>query len=102
MKSYKDKLGNATWSFLHTIAQGYPDEPSTKEQAQWHKFYKNLAKIYPCDKCKHHFQSYLKHNPPMFDNHKQAELYFFKFHNVVNTRLNKTNISLNEYFKLYK
>jgi len=89
MKSFKDVLGNKTWNFLHEIAEGFPHNPKPSETRYWYKFVNSLSKIYPCEKCKHHFQSYVKTKPPLFLTKKNAIDYFNIFHDKVNERLGK-------------
>lgn len=56
--------------------------------------------IFPCEKCKPHFQSYLKNNPP--ENASSLFVYTWKFHNDVNVRLNKPTMDFDTYQKIYK
>jgi FAD-linked sulfhydryl oxidase len=52
----KDNLGRHTWSFLHTMAAYYPDEPSGKQQKEMSLFMKLFSKYYPCDHCARDFR----------------------------------------------
>lgn len=52
----KDELGRSTWSFLHTMAAYFPDEPSPIQQKEMSAFVKIFAKYYPCEHCAKDFQ----------------------------------------------
>lgn len=47
----REELGRATWTFLHTTAAYYPNEPSMNQQKEMAQFIKTFAQFYPCDDC---------------------------------------------------
>lgn len=53
----KSELGRNTWSFLHTMAEYYPNSPSTSEKADMKKFITTLSQFYPCDYCAKDFRN---------------------------------------------
>lgn len=87
--SYKKKLGNAGWKFLHLLAKGYPDSPCHKEKHNMHRFFHNLSKVYPCNSCRYHFKTYLRQNPINTSSKASLQSWICNFHNSVNIRLNK-------------
>lgn len=87
--SYKEKLGNAGWKFLHLVAKGYPESPTFKEQNNMEQFIHYLSKIYPCKSCRYHFKIYLSKYPVNTSNKFLLQKWFCNFHNSVNKRLNK-------------
>ena len=89
MKSYKEILGNKTWSFLHTLAENLPDKLTKKESREFRQFFLYLSKIYPCEECQIFFAKYIdKFN---IDPSKRILIskYLIDFHNIVNIKLNK-------------
>lgn len=47
----REELGRATWSFLHTTAAYYPDNPTERQRSEMKQFIELFAKFYPCDDC---------------------------------------------------
>uniref|UniRef100_A0A0A9VZL1 Sulfhydryl oxidase n=1 Tax=Lygus hesperus TaxID=30085 RepID=A0A0A9VZL1_LYGHE len=85
----KEELGKNTWSFLHTMAAYYPDEPSEKQKCHMKSFFKNFAMFYPCHICAEHFQEDIKLIPPEVSNADDLSKWLCFMHNRVNLRLGK-------------
>lgn len=45
------ELGHSTWTFLHSAAAYYPDEPSAVERDAMHALLRALPHVYPCAMC---------------------------------------------------
>lgn len=45
------ELGHSTWTFLHSAAAYYPDEPSATERDAMHALLRALPHVYPCAAC---------------------------------------------------
>ncbi len=86
-------LGHASWSILHTIAATFPDSPSENEILAARSLIENLSVIYPCLKCRAHFQEYLAANPVDSSSRSALIAWLCIFHNSVNRRLGKTELS---------
>ena len=82
--SYKNRLGNKCWNFLHTLAEGFPPLPNKDEIEAFKIFMDKLADIYPCRRCKFHMKEYFARFPPF-----PSKRYLCNFHNNVNLRLGK-------------
>tara|TARA_B110000503_G_C6746214_1_gene249692 strand:- start:176 stop:469 length:294 start_codon:yes stop_codon:yes gene_type:complete len=89
MKSYKEILGNKTWDFLHTLADGLPNKLSKKESKEFKKFFLYLSKIYPCEECQIFFAKYIDKFDIDSSNRILISKYLIDFHNIVNIKLNK-------------
>ena len=99
----QDSWGPSGWKFMHYVALKYPKEPSENDKKNYFNFYNNLQFILPCTKCAEHY----KENLQLLSLEKSLEnnIELFKWtvdiHNLVNTKLNKPNITYEEAIKLY-
>ena len=83
------ELGRATWTFLHTTAAYYPDQPSLAEQRYMSTLLKSISHLYPCDTCAEHLREEISHNPPDVSSRPLLEGWLCRTHNEVNERLGK-------------
>eukprot|EP00798_Chlamydomonas_sp_ICE-L_P013374 gene13374-19219_t len=63
----KAELGRATWTFLHTLAAQYPDQPSRQQQKDVKQLVDILTRIYPCSECAGHFKEIVSIGKPTFN-----------------------------------
>lgn len=88
----KSAWGPMKWKELHCRALAYL--PMEGEQGWFDSFVESI----PCSKCKHHFESYLKQNPPFEKPITRPE--FFQWtvdaHNYVNRQLRKKELTYAE------
>lgn len=91
-------LGPGIWWTLHTISfMNLHDD-------LFLKIFKNTIDNLPCKKCRQHANEWYKNNN--FDIYKASEnysqrIYTFNFHNEVNRRLGKEQMSYVEYDNVY-
>ena len=85
----RESLGQATWSFLHTMAAVYPEQPSEVEQRSAQQLLDALGWLYPCRECAVHFRSTLSARPPRVASRRELSEWLCETHNEVNGRLDK-------------
>jgi hypothetical protein len=102
-------VGPGYWVALTTEAF----KADTKEkQLQWIKFMRNACVNFPCKVCANHCQEYMKTSPPedflnvtieINGEKKQLGMFIWiwRFHNVVNARLNKPIMSWDTAYNMY-
>ena len=84
-----EDLGRATWTFLHTTAAYYPENPTPTQRASMLSLLKSLPLLYPCGHCASHLGENLKDNPPKVGNRFELSRWLCERHNDVNVRLGK-------------
>ncbi|XP_030943594.1 FAD-linked sulfhydryl oxidase ERV1 [Quercus lobata] len=85
----KEDLGRATWTFLHTLAAQYPDNPTRQQKKDVKELMAILSRMYPCKECADHFKEVLRANPVQAGSHAEFSQWLCHVHNVVNRSLGK-------------
>jgi FAD-linked sulfhydryl oxidase len=83
------QLGSSTWTFLHTMASYYPDEPDVPTQQAAVHLMDSLAQLYPCSWCAKHLRKELIKHPAQVKSRTALEQWMCELHNEVNERLGK-------------
>lgn len=96
------KLGNSTWTLLHTMAAYYPENPTIEKKKDTQIFLDSLAKVYPCNVCADDFGEQLKKNPPKLDSQKQFSQWMCDVHNDINVQLGKPKFDCSQVDKRWK
>lgn len=86
----KDELGRSSWTLIHTMAVNYPKSPTIEERTQATAFFSSLGTLYPCSRCRDHFDRYISVNPPDVSTREKLLLWTCEAHNEVNRRNGKT------------
>ena len=89
------------WFFIHSVAFGYPENPSNLDKNNARKFIESLAYTIPCLKCQMHFRKNIKHLEPNL----KSKYDFFKWtvdiHNEVNKDTGKLQKNVEDVYKYY-
>ncbi|KAK2664909.1 hypothetical protein Ddye_003483 [Dipteronia dyeriana] len=85
----KEELGRATWTFLHTLAAQYPENPTRQQKRDVKELMAILSRLYPCKECADHFKEVLRANPVQTGSHDEFSQWLCHVHNVVNRSLGK-------------
>ncbi|KAI4367123.1 hypothetical protein MLD38_022894 [Melastoma candidum] len=85
----KEELGRCTWTFLHTLAAQYPDNPTRQQKRDVKELMAILSRMYPCQECADHFKEVLRANPVQAGSHADFSQWLCYVHNVVNRSLGK-------------
>jgi FAD-linked sulfhydryl oxidase len=84
-----EALGRATWTFLHTTAAYYPEQPSAAQRTNMLGLLHALPTLYPCSHCATHLGEEMKTSPPDVSGRKGLSWWLCQRHNEVNARLGK-------------
>ena len=94
-------IGPGVWYKLH-IDAAWADTPEKKKCVI--EQIKNLQDKFPCSDCKIHFGNYIATHPlesTINGNSESLFLWTFNFHNAVNYRLKKSQISYDDAKKIF-
>ncbi|XP_076283517.1 evr1_Alr domain-containing protein Alr [Lasioglossum baleicum] len=91
----KDELGSKTWSFLHTMAAYYPDQPSEAQKSDMKQFFYSFSQFYPCYVCAEDLREQLKQSPPQTDTQSTLSRWLCDVHNEVNKKIGKPKFDCN-------
>lgn len=93
--------GPHLWVGLHSIAFGYPDNPSRKEHNAAVLFFTNLQFLLPCKKCRDHYSELIKQMPVNAFNRETLSRWIVNLHNAVNKDIGKKTIDYEQVKRLY-
>ncbi|KAI9296560.1 FAD-dependent thiol oxidase [Neoconidiobolus thromboides FSU 785] len=89
------ELGNSTWTFLHSTAAYYPNQPSEIQKSSMYNLLQSVSQLYPCQPCAEHMREEIVKNPPKVGNKLEASNWLCWFHNEVNVLLGKEKFDCN-------
>ena len=91
------------WFFLHTLAMTYPHHPNTVTKKKYYEFIQNLPLFLPVEEISGEFSKLIDKYPvtPYLDNRDSFVRWMHFIHNKINEKLEKPQISLNDFFVKY-
>ena len=102
VNSSKDVWGPLYWQHLHLRAITWNDNPSIYKTNEEHTYLKTFFENLPCPECRIHARNYYDANLPNLRLGMSYQVWVFSFHNAVNRRLRKPEITFEEYQALYQ
>ena len=91
------------WFFLHTLVMTYPHHPNAVTKKKYYEFIQNLPLFLPVEEISGEFSKLIDKYPvtPYLDNRDSFVRWMHFIHNKINEKLEKPQISLNEFFVKY-
>lgn len=91
------------WFFLHTVAMTYPHHPNAVTKKKYYEFVQNLPLFMPVEEISKEFEKIIDLYPitPYLDNRDSFVRWMHFIHNKINEKLEKPQISLNDFFVQY-
>ncbi|MCJ7802183.1 MAG: Erv1/Alr family FAD-linked sulfhydryl oxidase [Candidatus Marinimicrobia bacterium] len=91
------------WFFLHTLAMTYPHHPNTVTKKKYYEFIQNLPLFLPVEEISGEMSKLIDKYPvtPYLDDRDSFVRWMHFIHNKINEKLEKPQISLNEFFIKY-
>ena len=91
------------WFFLHTVAMTYPHHPNAVTKKKYYEFVQNLPLFIPVEQISKEFEKLIDLYPitPYLDNRDSFVRWMHFAHNKINEKLEKPQISLNDFFVQY-
>ena len=95
--------GPPLWYKLHMKTFDYPEIATYKEKVLAIKYFKEVEKLLPCEKCRVHYRQNLKSNPIEYHVDTRDELvrWLIDLHNKVNAQTGKKILSYEEAISIY-
>lgn len=98
-----EQLGRHTWTFLHTTAAYYPDQPSEQHKKNASALFNSLPTLYPCSFCADELKKEIQHvGPPDVSSRSALSNWLCNIHNEVNQRLGKNQFDCSQVLKRWK
>ena len=91
------------WFFLHTVAMTYPHHPNAVTKKKYYEFVQNIPIFIPVEEISKEFEKLIDVFPitPYLDNRDSFVRWMHFIHNKINEKLEKKQITLNEFFVQY-
>jgi len=93
--------GPRYWYFLHSLISSYPENPNNIETVLYMQMFMLFINLIPCSLCKTHFIKTVKEYPLKMNTRDEWVKWGFDIHNIVNRRLGKDDLKLEDFEKMY-
>lgn len=93
--------GNYGWGFIHSIALGFPENPTYMTKNEYRIFFESIGTVLPCLDCAKHYKNYLLNKPPILISKDSLFKWTVDIHNSVNQRLNKETITYQQAYDIW-
>lgn len=95
--------GPHMWFFLHTISMCYPTRPNAVTKKKYYEFVQNIPLFIPVEKQSSDFSKLLDEYPvaSYLDNRESFVRWVWFIHNKINEKLEKPQMSFNDFFINY-
>lgn len=100
--------GPPMWKALHSIAFGYPIEPTEEHKKNYMEFFIQTGNILPCKYCRESYKKFIsegcaKLTYKVMDNRESLTRWLYLLHNAVNIKLGVNyGVSYNDIVKKYE
>lgn len=95
--------GPPLWYKLHMKTFDYPEIATYKDKVLAIKYFKEVEKLLPCEKCRVHYRRNLKASPIEYhvDTRRELTRWLIDLHNKVNAQTGKRILSYDEASNIY-
>lgn len=96
------EIGRSTWTFLHSMAAYYPEQPTQEQQFLMRCMLMGLSQFYPCEICSEHLRDYMQRQPPKVSSNADLSQWLCGVHNEVNGILGKPSFDCSKVFERWR
>lgn len=93
---YPPAFGHHYWAVIHITAKLYPDVPDENTRLRTELFLKGICEQLPCPGCGVHCKKYMADHPPNLESKSAIVKWSVDFHNDVNQRTGKRQLTYEE------
>jgi hypothetical protein len=84
---------------MHIISLGYPETPTEVEQEAASSFYRSLAVLIPCPRCREHYAQLIRQTPVAANSQRELVEWVWTIHNQVNEQLGRSPVSFEAFLE---
>lgn len=98
-------FGPAMWFTFHIGSAHLPETLSPISVSRIKAFINGIPELVPCTECSEHARAFIEDNKSRIDNIKRGDdvfRFYVDFHNFVNRRLNKPQMTYEKAYEMYK